>query len=124
MNMLGIIASELNDIDIPYEFMRWSTSVQYPYFIGEYSQVTTLNEDGYEEYSFMLTGTTTGSWLELEDCRNKIKNHFPSVYGLRKSIDDGVMVIFYENAFPVPTGDANLKRIQINLNVKIWKGMI
>ena len=122
--MLGTIAKELHGIGIPYEFMQWTAPVQYPYFVGEYSQIITINEDGYEEYSFILTGTTKGSWLELEQYRNTIKDHFPSVHGLRKSNEDGVVVIFYDSAFPVDTGEADLKRIQINLNVKIWKGMI
>ena len=122
--VLGIVNSELQNIGVPYEFMRWTSTVDGAYFIGEYSEVPTIAEDGYKEINLMLTGTTRNSWLELEEYRAKIESHFPSVYGLRKQTDKGAMAIFYENAFPVPTGEADLKRIQINLLIKSWKGLI
>lgn len=120
MTVLGIIADEMNHLDVPYEFMRWTSGVQYPYFIGEYSETATDTEDGYKESTLMITGTTKGSWLELEQIKEKIEHHFSRIYGLRKSTDSGTVVIFYENSFPVPTGEADLKRIQINLHVKEW----
>ena len=126
MSVLGIIKDELNSIGVPYEFMRWTDPVQYPYFIGEYTEVPIVTEDGAKETTFMLTGTTNtsdGSWLELEQFRAKIEKHFPPVYGLRKTTAEGAVVIMYENSFPVPTGEADLKRIQINLQIKEWKGM-
>lgn len=123
-SVLAIIKEELKTIGVPYEFMRWTSAIEYPYFIGEYSEIDTNTEDGYEECTLMITGTTKGNWLELEEIKNKIKNHFPSVYGLRKSTDTGTVVFYYSNAFPVDTGDADLKRIQINIQVKQWKGMI
>lgn len=123
MSVLGVVNTELNSIGVPYEYMRWTSDIVYPYFIGECSETTTDTEDGYKEYTLMVTGTTKGAWLELEQYRAKIEDHFPSVYGLRKSTDSGTVVIFYENSFPVDTGEADLKRIQINLHIKMWKGM-
>lgn len=120
---LGIIATELNSIGVPYEFMEWTDAVQYPYFVGEYQEVTPTAEDGGKESTFLLTGTTKGSWLELEQIRASIESHFNPIYGLRVQLDDGCVAIFYENSFPVPTGEADLKRIQINLRIKKWKGM-
>ena len=124
--VLGVVNNELQSIGVPYEFMRWTSSVDADdvYFVGEYSEIPTISEDGYKEINLMLTGTTRNSWLELEEYRAKIESHFPSVYGLRKQTDKGAMAIFYENAFPVPTGEADLKRIQINLLIKSWKGLI
>ena len=121
-SVLKTIKEELNSIDVPYEFMRWTSAVKYPYFVGEYSETPTDTEDGYEESTMMLTGTTKGLWLELENIKEKIKNHFPNPYGLRKSTGDGTVVIFYENSFPVDTGESDLKRIQINLKIKKWRG--
>lgn len=121
--MLAFIKTELERIGIPYAFMRWNADVKHPYFIGEYSEVVTTNEDGYEEYSFILTGTTRGTWGELETAKNTIKNHFPSVGGLRGSTADGTVVVFYDNAFPIDTGEADLKRIQINLTIKKWRAI-
>lgn len=121
--VLGIIATELNSIDVPYEFMEWTDAVQYPYFVGEYQEVPPTAEDGGKESTLILTGTTKGSWLELEQFRAKVEKHFHPICGLRKSIGDGAVAIYYENSFPVPTGEADLKRIQINLRIKEWKGM-
>lgn len=122
-SILGILATELNKIGVPYEFMQWTSVVEYPYWVGELTEVATINEDGYKEYTAMVTGTTKGSWLELEEARAIIENHFPSVHGFRIQTDDGTVVIFYENSFPIPTGEADLKRMQINLRIMQWKGM-
>lgn len=120
---LGIIATELDRIGVPYEFMEWTDPVQYPYFVGEYQEVPPAAEDGGKESTFLLTGTTKGTWLELEQFRSKVENLFHPIYGLRITVTDGAVAIFYENSFPVPTGEADLKRIQINLRIKEWKGM-
>ena len=122
MSVLGIIKNEMNSMNVPYEFMEWTSTVTYPYWVGEYSEVPTVTEDGYKETSLILTGTTKGSWLELEQTRVKIEKRFR--YGVNYSTDEGAVAIFYSNSFPVPTGEADLKRIQINLQVKEWKGMI
>lgn len=124
---LGIIATELNRIGVPYEFMEWTDPVRYPYFVGEYSESPVTAEDGGKEATLMLTGTTNtkfgGSWLELEQYRSDIEELFHPICGLRITVADGAVAIFYENSFPVPTGEADLKRIQINLRIKKWKGM-
>lgn len=109
---------------IPYEFMRFTAPVEGEYWVGEYTETPSINEDGYEECTLLLTGTTRGSWLDLEQSKEKIKHLFPAVGGFRTTTEAGTMCVFYENAFPVPTGEAELKRMQINLHIKQWKGMI
>lgn len=120
---LGIVYNELKAIDVPYEFMRWTSSVEDRYWVGEFVETPTDTEDGYEEGTLMLTGTTKSSWAVLMQDRATIKEHFPSIGGLRKTADNGTVVFFYENSTPIPTGDADLKRIQIDLRIKMWKGM-
>jgi hypothetical protein len=120
---LGVVNTELKYIDVPYEFMRWTSNVDDRYWVGEYSETPTDTEDGYEEGTLILTGTTKNRWSVLMQDRAKIKDHFSKIGGLRESTDEGTVVIFYENSFPVPTGEADLKRIQINLHIKMWKGM-
>jgi hypothetical protein len=61
--------------------------------------------------------------MALMQDRAKIKDQFPKEGGLRIPTDNGVVVFFYDNSFPVDTGEADLKRIQINLHIKMWKGM-
>lgn len=121
--VLGIVAEQLNKIGVPYEFMQWTSPVEYPYWVGEYSETPTDNEDGYHEGTLMLTGTTRDSWMGLMQDRAKIEDHFPTAGGLRITTGTGVVVIFYSNAFPVDTGEDDLKRTQINLQIKAWKGL-
>lgn len=122
-SILAAVGNELNNIGVPYAFMRWASTVHGRYWVGEYSETPTGTEDGYEEATVILTGTTQNDWLELIQDQEKIKDHFPPVGGLRISTDKGGMVIFYGHSFPVPTGEADLKRLQVNLQIKAWKGM-
>lgn len=122
--VLGIFENELTKIAVPYEFLRWTADVEDRYWVGEYSEIPTDSEDGYKEISLILTGTARGSMFVLHQDRAKIEGHFPSIGGLRLTTDKGAVAIFYENSFPVPTGEANLNRMQINLRVKAWKGTI
>ena len=102
--------------------MRWTSEAVDTYFVCEYTEIPTDTEDGYEEGTLTLTGTTIGDWLGLEELKEKIKNHVPDGYGRRIATADGVVVIYYSHSFPVDTGEADLKRIQINLDVQRWKG--
>lgn len=120
---LGIAKDELKSIGVPYEFMQWTSDVEDRYWVGEYLETPTDTEDGYEEGTLILTGTTKGLWSVLIRDRATIKDHFPKEFGFRKATENGVVVIFYDNSFPVPTGEMDLKRIQINLHIKMWKGM-
>lgn len=124
MSVPAIIKKELDGIGVPYEFMRWTSAiVPEQYWVGEYSETPTDAEDGSEETTMMLTGTTKGFWSILESTKEKIKSHFPNPYGLRIPTDDGAVAIFYDNSFPVKTGEAVLKRMQINLRIKKWRGL-
>ena len=123
MDKLQFINEQMDILGIPYEFMEWTSKVQYPYWVGEYTDVSTLTEDGCEESTFLLTVTTRGSWLELEQIKEKIKNHFVVAGGLRGQTDSGSITVFFSGAFPVPTGEMDLKRIQINLDIYEWKGL-
>ncbi len=124
MNLYGIIAAEMRNMGLEYDFVDWSKrTVQYPYWIGEPSSSPITTEDGYEMTTFILTGTTNGNWLELEQVRKMIQKRFHPISGLHSATDDGAVAIFYDNAFPVPTGEGTLKRIQINLQCKEWRNI-
>lgn len=95
--------------------------VVYPYFVGEYQETEPLYESGLQESTFMLNGFSRDTWLTLEEAKGKIESYFNKISGKVVMVDDGSAVaIFYSNALIVPTGDAELKRIQINLHVKEW----
>ncbi len=122
MTTLQIIASAMSDMGLNYAFVEWKGDPVYPYFVGEYQETPSMTEDGLQESTFTLTGFTRGSWLELEEAKEQIEKHFNRVSGKTVIADNGSAVaVFYAHSLVVPTGDAELKRIEINLDVKEWK---
>lgn len=118
---LGFIADRLDIAGIPYCFEEWTKEIQYPYFVGEYTELEAGKEDGEKESTFILTGTSRGSWIELEKIKAEIRKIFPDE-GLTAILEDKTgIAVFYSSAMPIPTGADELKRIQINLKVKEWR---
>lgn len=116
---LNYISDMLSDLVIDYEFGGWSSDpVPDPYFVGEYSETESLTkeEDGLQEISFILTGTGT-TWIGLERAKEAIEKNISKTAILPNG--NGIAV-FYAGSLIVPTGDAELKRIQINLTIKEW----
>jgi hypothetical protein len=123
MDKLKFINEQMTAIGVPYEFGQWSSEITYPYWVGEITEEPITTEDGLEPSTMLLTGFTRGSYLELETAKETIKKHFDPIHGLRGCDDSGAIVVFYDGSFFVPTGEADLKRIQINLTIKEWKGV-
>ena len=118
---LGFITKCFDELEIPYEFMEWTKPVSVPFFIGEYNELESLNEDGFEEGTFILTGVTMNKYIELESVKEKIKQYFGHD-GLTAILESGsAIVVTYETAFTIPTDENEMHRIQINLNVKEWR---
>ena len=125
MTKLKFINEQMDVIGIPYEFGQWTSDVVYPYFVGEITSPEELEtEDGKEVTTLLVTGFHRGTLLELEEYREKIKNHFHPIFGLRGTTDSGAIAVFFDGSFYVPSGEADLKKIQINLKIKEWKGML
>jgi hypothetical protein len=119
---LKFIKEQMDILKIPYEFGEWTSEIKYPYFVGEYTETEPATEDGLEESYIILTGFHRGKYIELIDIKDKIKKHFHPIHGLRGKTDSGAITVFFGDAFVVPTGEADLKKIQITLNIKEWKG--
>lgn len=124
--VLKIIDNAMNSLGLEYGFGEYSGNANgefvYPYWVGEYTETEPYTEDGLQETTFMLNGFSRGSWLDLENAKEKIESHFNKVSGKVGITSSGSAVaIFYAGALIVPTGDAELKRIQINLSIKEWK---
>ena len=122
---LKIISDAMESLGLNYGFGEYRVDsgeeVTYPYFVGEYEEIEPLNEDGMQETTFLLTGFSRDLWQTLEDAKAKIRKYFNKISGKVVIADDGSAVaIFYSNSFVVPTGDAELKKIQINLTIKEW----
>ena len=123
MSVLKVIADEMDALGINYDFEEWKGELVYPYFTGEYQETESLDEDGEQEVQFILNGFARGitAHADLEEAKNKIKKHFPSIGGRLAITDESRVAIFYANTLGnLPTGDAELKRIQINLRLKEW----
>jgi len=122
---LKIISDAMDSLGLAYSFMRYDVAededAPETYFVGEYQEIESTDESGLQEASFLLSGFTRGSWLALEDAKEAISAYFNKVGGNTVIADNGSAVaIFYANSLVVPTEDAELKRIQINLDVKEW----
>ena len=118
---LKIISDAMESLGLNYDFMEWKGEPAYPYFIGEYQETPPVYENGLQESTFLLTGFTRDSWLALENAKELIQNYFNKVSGKTVITASGAAVaIFYSNSLVLPTGDAELKKIQINLDVKEW----
>ena len=123
MEKLKFIQEQLEALKIPYDFMEWKSDIVYPYFVGELTEEPDNTEDGLEQSTLLLNGFYRGkTTLPLAEAQKKIKKHFHPIHGLRAQLDCGAIAVFYEGAFFVPTNEADLKRIQINLKIKEWKG--
>ena len=123
MEKLQFINEQMEAISVPYEFGEWTSKVTYPYFVGEISEEPPTSEDGAEESTLILTGWNRGSYIALEDIKAKIKKHFNPICGLMGETESGAIIVFYDGAFNIPTGEeSSLKKMQINLKIKEWKG--
>lgn len=121
---LKFIKEQMSILAVPYEFGEWTQDIQYPYFVGEIHEDESVTEDGAETATLLLTGFHRGKRIVLEEVKEKIKKHFSTITGLRAAIDSGAIAVFYGGAFFIPTGEADLKKIQINLKIKQWKGVL
>lgn len=123
MNVLDAVGQGMKKAGLNYKFGEWKGDVVYPYWVGEYQELDPLNEDGMHETSFILTGFTRNSRMNLEEDKEKIRNIFPQCGGYHTTAEDGsAVVIFYAGCLAnVPTGDAELKKIEVYLTVKEWK---
>lgn len=119
---LNLISRAMEEMGIEYALAVYEGNpIVYPYFVGEYQEFESTTSDGLHESTFILTGWGRGSWLELENAKEKIAKYFGRVSAKTVILDNGSGVaVSFQDSQIVPTGDAELKRIQINLNVKEW----
>ena len=121
--VLKIVSDTMTALGLEYGFGEYSGNpVKYPYFVGEYTETEMFDESGLQDSTFLLTGFSRGSWLELENAKERIEKQFNRVTGRIGITEIGSAVaVFYSHSLIVPTGDAELKSIQINLSIKEWK---
>lgn len=124
MDNLTFINEQMKNIAVPYEFEEWTSPVVYPYGVGEITEEPITTEDGAEQSTLILTFYNRGKMIDLLAIKKKIKKHFPPVYGLRGETEGGTIAVFYDGFIPIPSGEAGLKKIQVNLKILEWKGAV
>lgn len=116
IKVLTIIKNLMDEMNITYTFDEWDNDIvisEQPQFVGEISEIPTLDEDGKNEYSFILTGYGT-NYDQLFLVSNELKNKFKT-----SSIIDKA-VIKYDNTITVINETDGVKQIQINLKIIDW----
>lgn len=105
---------------LPYAYMRWTDdTIPDVYFTGEYTEIpaTYREENGRYDITVILRGFTRKEWMVLEEAKAKIERSCAKTVIL----PDGTgLAVFYDSGMPVPTGDAELKSIKINLTIQVW----
>ncbi len=116
MELLEWIYEWMQELRLSYAFGLWDGKTDKAYFVGEYDETEPQTEDGLLESTFILNGFTSGSWMELEQAKEKIRSSLPQTF-----IRGGAgMAVLYAGAQIIPLDDMSLKRIQINLTCKKW----
>lgn len=118
--VLNVLNNEAKLLNLPYEFDNWKSELKLPYFVGEISEVPTLDEDGKREFDFILTGEDIDTYSRLLDYSENIEKRYK--YGHSVVFNGGVVKIIYNNTITVPVEDEDVKRIQINITVYLWEG--
>lgn len=119
---LEYMNSMFESLGIPYEFMQWnSPNVPNTYWVGEYIEAESLNEDGMEESTFILTGTTNQNFLVLESVKQTIKQHLGNE-GKTAILDSGSGVaVLYVGSQNLPSVEDGVHRLQVTLKIKEWR---
>lgn len=116
---LNFISSILKPL-INYHFLYYKTDkVEYPYWVGEYLESEYSAETNYQETTFILTGVTRGSYLELEKQKEIIKK---ALKDKRAILPSGTgIAVHYDYSMPIRVDDIELQKMQINLTIQEWE---
>lgn len=116
---LNFISSILKPL-INYHFLYYKTDkVEYPYWVGEYLESEYSAETNYQETTFILTGVTRGSYLELEKQKEIIKK---ALKDKRAILPSGAgIAVYFDYSMPIRVDDIELQKIQINLTIQEWE---
>ena len=121
IDILNFIKTGMESIGVNYEFGEWTSDIVYPYFVGEYQESAVDSEDGLQSSTFILTGFSRNTFLELAQEKEKIKAYF-SPEGITAIAETGnAMAVSYSHSLAIPTGEAELKKLEIYLDCKEWK---
>lgn len=113
IKVLTLMNNLMNEMNLPYTFDRWDVDLTLPHWVGEISEIQNPNEDGKNEYSFILTGFGM-DYTYLLNVANEFKKRFAT-----GAIMDGV-VIMYNRTITIPIGTEGMKQVQVEFTLKDW----
>lgn len=114
------LANALTEMGLNYAYNRWnSPEVKYPYWIGNAYPAEPETEDGALDVNFTLSGFNRGSMSDLLKDVEKISRRFR--FGETFLSDRGTAKIFMGSLNQIETDDIELKRIELDLKIKIWE---
>lgn len=119
IEVLKVLKNEFKSLKIPYYYDNWDDKLKLPYFVGELSEVPTINEDGKREFSFTLTGEDVNSYTNLFKYNEIIRKEYNQVKRIKT--DKGIIAISYDNVITIPIEAESVKRIQINITIYWWE---
>ena len=120
--LLGFIQGKLHGAEVPYEFGEWSAAVTYPYFVGGYQESDASYEDNQTVGVFTLDGWARGknAKLVLAEYSDKIKKLFLDLTEINK--ENTLFHVKFSGGQFIQTGEDDLDRVSITLDVHEWKG--
>ena len=119
IEVLKALKNEFKRLNIPYSYDEWGKDVELPYFIGELSEITTNDEDGKREFSFILTGEDVDTYTNLYRVTEILKKEYKQYKKIK--LDTGLMVMTYNRTFNVPVDGERVKRTQTEFTLYVWE---
>ena len=119
IEVLKALKNEFKRLNIPYSYDEWGKDVELPYFIGELSEITTNDEDGKREFSFILTGEDVDTYTNLYRVTEILKKEYKQSKKIK--LDTGLMVMAYNRTFNVPVDGERVKRTQTEFTIYLWE---
>lgn len=119
IEVLKALKNEFKRLNIPYSYDEWGKDVELPYFIGELSEITTNDEDGKREFSFILTGEDVDTYTNLYRVTEILKKEYKQSKKIK--LDTGLMVMNYNRTFNVPVDGERVKRTQTEFTLYVWE---
>ena len=119
IEILKALKNEFKRLNIPYSYDEWGKDVELPYFIGELSEITTNDEDGKREFSFILTGEDVDTYTNLYNKIEILKKEYKQSKKIK--LDTGLMVMTYNRTFNVPVDGERVKRTQTEFTIYLWE---
>lgn len=118
LELLAAFKSALDSLDIEGAF-RVYTGDKYPYLTYEYYETNVTHEDGRTDGELLCEIWSRNTFAELIGIKEKLKEHFKQ---LNIKVGNNVYHFDYASSTPEDTGDAELKKIQVSIATRYWKG--